>query len=80
MFSCEIFSILHLAERLSVTVVGHAAKRAIRNWFEISVSSEWGVMLVHFLVSVSLTPGFICVGRLGHSVLDSVLINHLIIN
>ena len=80
MFGRKVLHILHLTERFGVTVVRHTAKGTVGNGLEISISSEGSVVLVDLFVSMSLTPSFISVSRLRHSVLDSVRVNHLIIN
>lgn len=79
MFRGKILNVLQLTEGFSVTVVGHTSKSSIRYGLEISISAEGRIMLVHLLVAVSLTPGFVCVCWLWHDVLHSVLIDHFII-
>jgi len=53
MFSCEVLCVLHLTEWFSMTVVGHAYKSSVWHWLEVSISTEWCIMLVYFLVAVS---------------------------
>ena len=80
MLGCKIFDVLKLAEWFSMTIIWHATERSIWYRFEVATSSKWCVVLMHFFISVSLTPGFISVSWLRYCVFDSVLVNHLIIN
>lgn len=75
----QVFRILHLAEGLSVAVVGHAAKSSVGHGLEVTVATEGRVVLVQLLVAVLLTPGLIVVCWLWRVILDVVLINHFII-
>ena len=75
-FSNDILGILKLTEWLSMSVIRHTTKGSIWHRLEISVSSEWSVMLMYFLVSMSLTPNFITIGRLRNDVLYCVSVNH----
>lgn len=73
----EVLCVLHLTERLRVTIVWHTAEGAIWDWLKVSISTEGSVMLMFLFVTVPLTPDFVGVSRLWYSVLDSVLVNHL---
>lgn len=78
MFHGQVFHIFKLAERLSMSVVGHTAECSVGNWFEVSVTSEGSIVLVDFFIPMALSPSFVIIRKFRHNVLDSVAVYHFI--
>ena len=59
-----------------MTVVRDTSEGTVRHWLEVSISSEGGVMLVHFAVAMAKTESFVLISTLRHIVLHCILKNH----